>query len=139
MVRIVSTTPRGCSLIRLLKNTMSSDCLRYEGFLRRVSLRHQLLNQSMILLGSKALMDRVNAGLKSKTISRASVINFLESMRKMGVLKGEEKTGKGGYHWIYSPAMNETEFKQHIARTILESLMRDFPAETREALRSVAA
>jgi len=84
-------------------------------------------------------MDRVNAGLKSKTISRASVINFLESMRKMGVLKGEEKTGKGGYHWIYSPAMNETEFKQHIARTILESLMRDFPAETREALRSVAA
>jgi predicted transcriptional regulator len=90
-------------------------------------------------LGSRAVLDRVNAELKPNTISRASVINFLESMREMGALKGVEKTGKGGHHWIYSPAMNESEFKQHIARTILESLMRDFPEETREALRSVAA
>ena len=90
-------------------------------------------------LGSKAVWDQVNAELKPNIISRASVINFLEAMREMGVLKGVEKTGKGGYHWIYSPDMNENEFKQHIARTILESLMRDFPEETREALRSVAA
>jgi hypothetical protein len=58
-------------------------------------------------------------------------------MRKMGVLKGEDKTGKGGHHWIYSPAMNESEFKQHIARTILESLLRDFPEETRAALENL--
>jgi len=90
-------------------------------------------------LGSKAVWDRVNAELKPNTISRASVINFLESMRKISVLKGVEKTGKEGHRWIYSPAMNEAEFKQHIAKTILESLMRDFPEETREALRSVAA
>ena len=90
-------------------------------------------------LGSKAVMDRVNAELKPNTISRASVINFLEAMREMGVLKGVDITGKGGHRWIYSPAMNESEFKQHIARTILESLLRDFPEETREALRSVAA
>ena len=94
---------------------------------------------SPVGLGSKAVWDRVNAELKPNTISRASVINFLEAMKEMGVLKGEERTGKGGYHWIYSPAMNESEFKQHIARTILESLLRDFPEETREALRSVAA
>jgi predicted transcriptional regulator len=85
-------------------------------------------------LGSKAVMDRVNAELKPNTISRASVINFLESMRKMGALKGVEKTGKGGHHWIYSPTMTEAEFKQYIARTILESLMRDFPEETRKAI-----
>ena len=47
-------------------------------------------------LGSKAVMDRVNAELKPNTISRASVINFLESMREIGVLKGDERTGKGG-------------------------------------------
>jgi predicted transcriptional regulator len=82
-------------------------------------------------LGSKAVMDRVNAELKPNTISRASVINFLESMREMGVLKGDERTGKGGHHWIYSPAMNEAEFKQYIAKTIIESLMRDFSEETR--------
>ena len=88
-------------------------------------------------LGSKAVWDRVNAELKPNTISRASVINFLEAMREAGVLKGDEKTGKGGYHWIYSPAMNEAEFKQHIARTILESLLRDFPEETRTALENL--
>jgi predicted transcriptional regulator len=88
-------------------------------------------------LGSKAVWDRVNAELKPNTISRASVINFLESMREAGVLKGVEKTGKGGHRWIYSPAMDESEFKQYIARTILESLMRDFPEETRTALKNL--
>jgi hypothetical protein len=88
-------------------------------------------------LGSKAVWDRVNAELKPNTISRASIINFLESMREAGVLKGEEKTGKGGHHWVYSPAMDESEFKQHIAKTILESLMRDFPEETAEAVKKI--
>ena len=86
-------------------------------------------------LGSRVVWDRVNAELKPNTISQASVINFLESMREAGVLKGVEKTGKDGHRWIYSPAMNESEFKQHIARTILESLMRDFPEETAEAVK----
>jgi hypothetical protein len=71
-------------------------------------------------------MDRVDEGLKGWTISHASVINFLESMRGMGVLKVVERTGKVGHHWVYSPAMDEAEFKQCIVRTILESLMRDF-------------
>jgi predicted transcriptional regulator len=88
-------------------------------------------------LGSKAVMDRVNAELKPNTISRASVINFLESMRKKGVLKGVERTGKGGHRWVYSPSMNEAEFKQFIAKTILVSLMRNFPEETAEAVKKI--
>jgi predicted transcriptional regulator len=88
-------------------------------------------------LGSKAVWDRVNAELKPNTISRASVINFLEAMREAGVLKGVEKTGKGGYHWIYSPAMDEQQYKQYLAKTIIESLMRDFPEETRAALEDL--
>ena len=43
----------------------------------------------------------------------------------------------GGYRWIYSPAMDEAGFKQYIARTILESLMRDFPEETAEAVKKI--
>jgi predicted transcriptional regulator len=78
--------------------------------------------------------DRVNAELKPNTISRASIINFLEAMREAGVFKGVERTGKGGYHWIYSPSMNEAEFKEFIVKTLLESLMRDFPEETRTAI-----
>ena len=88
-------------------------------------------------LGSKAVWDRVNAELKSNTISRASIINFLEAMREAGVLKGVEKTGKGGYHCIYSPDMNENEFKEFIAKTILGSLMRDFQEETTEVLKTI--
>jgi predicted transcriptional regulator len=88
-------------------------------------------------LGSKAVWDRVNAELKPSTISRASVINFLEAMREMGVLKGVERTGKGGHRWIYSPAMSEAQFKQHIAKTILESLLRDFPEETKQVIEKL--
>jgi predicted transcriptional regulator len=82
-------------------------------------------------------MDRVNAKLKPNTISRASIINFLESIREIGVLKGVERTGKGGHHWIYSPAMDEQQYKQYLTKTIIESLMRDFPEETRTTLENL--
>jgi hypothetical protein len=58
-------------------------------------------------------------------------------MREAGVLKGEERTGKGGHHWIYSPAMNENEFKEFIAETILKNLMRNFPEETRQVIEKL--
>jgi len=83
-------------------------------------------------------LEAVNVRLRdNKTISRASIINFLETMREARVLKGLEKTGKGGHHWIYSPAMTEAEFKEFVAKTILGSLMRDFPEETAEAVKKI--
>jgi len=85
-------------------------------------------------LSSKQDWDKTNERLNGGTISRASIINFLEAMREMGVLKGIEITGKGGHRWIYSPAMNEAEFKTFIADTLLRNLLRDFPEETRRAL-----
>ena len=89
-------------------------------------------------LGSRAVWDRVNAELKPATISRASIINFLEDMREAGVLKGVERTGKGGHHGVYSPAMDEAEFKQFIVMTLLESLIRDFPEETKAVVIKVS-
>ena len=87
---------------------------------------------------SREVLEAVNVRLgDKKTISRASIINFLEKMRKTGILKGEERPGRGGHHWIYSPAMSDAEFKQYIARTILENLMRDFPEETAEAVKKI--
>jgi hypothetical protein len=55
-------------------------------------------------------------------------------MREMNVLKGEQKTGKDGYHWIYTPAMEESEFKKFVALTLIRSLLNDFPEEMRKAL-----
>jgi len=83
---------------------------------------------------SRIVYQKVNQMLDRDSISRASVINFLEAMREMGVLSGEEKTGKGGHHWVYKAAMDEAGFKRFIATTLLDRLMRDFPEETKKAL-----
>lgn len=72
-----------------------------------------------------------------KTISRASIINFLNDMVDEGVLDYHEQTGKGGYHRVYKPKLDESEFKKYVAVTVLESLMKDFPHETKEAIKNL--
>ena len=70
----------------------------------------------------------------SKTISRASIIFFLNAMCDEGVLDYREETGKGGYHRVYFPMMNEEEFKRHVAKTLTSKLSEMWPDATREAL-----
>jgi len=69
-----------------------------------------------------------------KAVSRASVIFFLNRMVDQSVLNYRTGTGKGGHHRIYYPLLDEKAYKKHLLKTIVESLMRDFPEETREAL-----
>jgi len=71
-----------------------------------------------------------------KTISRASIINFLNGMVDEGVLNYEEKSGKGGYHRVYLPRLDESGFKKAMAKSVISSLMRDFPEETNEVLKN---
>ena len=56
-----------------------------------------------------------------------------------GILDYHERTGKGGYHRVYKPKLNESEFKQFLAKTVIESLIKDFPVETKEAIKIVAS
>jgi Fe2+ or Zn2+ uptake regulation protein len=49
-------------------------------------------------LNSRAIWMKANEALKPESISRASIINFLNAMREAGVFKGVERTGKGGHH-----------------------------------------
>ena len=87
---------------------------------------------------SRDVWMQVNEDLKGKkTISRASIINFLNSMVDEGVLHYTEITGKGGHRRIYSAKYNEAEFKEYVAKVVLENLLRDFPEETRRALKAV--
>lgn len=72
-----------------------------------------------------------------RTISRASIINFLEAMVDEGVLNYKEETCQGGYRRIYSPKLDESGFKKHIAKTVVQSLMKDFPEETNETLKEL--
>jgi predicted transcriptional regulator len=69
-----------------------------------------------------------------KSISRASVILFLSRMAGQGVLDYRTATGKGGHHRVYYPIMDERGYKKHLLKTVVESMMRDFPEETKEAL-----
>ena len=69
------------------------------------------------------------------TISRSTIIQFLKAMDELGILESREVTGKGGHYPKYTAKMDEKEFQRRIARTIIESLMRDFPWITTEVLK----
>ena len=87
---------------------------------------------------SRDVWMQVNDDLAGKrTISRASIINFLNSMVDEGVLNYMEITGKGGHRRIYSAKYNEAEFKEYVAKVVLKNLLRDFPDETRKVLSEV--
>ncbi len=87
---------------------------------------------------SRDVWMQVNEDLQGKkTISRASIINFLNSMVDEGVLNYTEITGKGGHRRIYSAKYDEAGFKEYVGRSVLENLLRDFPDETRRVIASV--
>jgi len=75
----------------------------------------------------------------SKTpMSRATTINFLNNMVDQGVLSWRDATGKGGHHKIYYLEPDEMGYRKYLARTIIKSLMYDFPEETREVIKKLA-
>jgi len=87
---------------------------------------------------SKVVWQHTNKALEGiRTISRASIINFLNAMVDEGVLNFKEETCKGGTRRIYSPKLDKRGFKKHIAKTVITSLIRDFPEETNETLKEL--
>jgi len=82
----------------------------------------------------RAVNERLEEG---KTISRASVIFFLNRMVDQGVLSWRDATGKGGHHRIYITKLDESGYKKYIVRTLLDSVSRDFPKETEEVIKSL--
>ncbi len=89
-------------------------------------------------VGSKKTWEAVKKTLgPDKSISRASVIFFLNRMVEQGVLDYRSTKGRGGRNRIYYPIMDERGYKKHLLKTVVESLMRDFPEETKEALNEL--
>ena len=72
---------------------------------------------------------------KGKSVSRASIINFLNAMCDEDILDFEEETCKGGMRRKYKKGLDEKGFKKHIASDVLRSLMSDFPEETLAAIK----
>ena len=89
--------------------------------------------------GSGLVWRQVNEQLgEGRSISRASIIFFLNRMVDQGVLEYREETGKGGHHRIYFPGLEEDDYKKYIVKTLLESVMKDWPELTKEALKELA-
>jgi len=88
--------------------------------------------------GSREVWLYINERLgEDKTISRATIINFLKAMDEEGVLESREVGGKGGYRPVYRAKMDENGFVGYVIRTIIDSLMRDFPQKTTEVLKEI--
>ena len=71
---------------------------------------------------------------KGESRSRAAVLFFLDRMVEWGVLGYKMTTGKGGKYRIYIPKLDERGYRKFMLRVVIESMMRDFPEETREVL-----
>lgn len=88
-------------------------------------------------LTSRDVYEAVNESLDGgRSVSRASIINFLNAMCDEGVLDFEEETCKGGMRRRYRKGMDEPAFKKYVASMVLRSLMKDFPEQTLEAIKS---
>ena len=66
-----------------------------------------------------------------KTISRASIIQFLTALKKTEILEYSERTGKGGYQGLYRLKYREKELRKILAKHIIDSLLKNFPKETK--------
>lgn len=81
-------------------------------------------------LTSREICEYVNEVLKTRRVSRASIIKFLNEMCDYDVIKYEVERCKGGARRKYFQKLDEEEFKRYMAKGVFESLMRDFPEQT---------
>jgi len=86
---------------------------------------------------SRDVWVNVNKDLMGKsTISRASIINFMNSMVDEEVVSYTEITGKGGHRRIYSAIYDEAGFKQHMAKKVISKLLETWPEATSKAIEA---
>ncbi|MCW4049480.1 MAG: hypothetical protein NWE89_07050 [Candidatus Bathyarchaeota archaeon] len=85
---------------------------------------------------SKAVWTNVNESLQG-SISRASIINYLNHMVYEELLTYTKATGKGGHHRVYYMKYSETEFKQQLVALVIKKLLTEYPEETRKVIQLV--
>lgn len=74
-------------------------------------------------VGSFGVFEHMNFGLgPGKTISRASVILFLNKQVDLGFMAWKDATGKGGHRRLYYPLVNMTELGLTISRCMAEKM-----------------
>ena len=72
-------------------------------------------------LSSRQVWEQTNMQLPG-SISRASIINFLNASVEKGLLDYVEITGKGGYRRLYSSRLTKPETSTFLTKKVRESL-----------------
>jgi predicted transcriptional regulator len=84
---------------------------------------------------SGAIWKNVNERLGSdESISRTSVIFSMNRLVEQGVLSFRDGTGKGGHHKRYYSLMDEEGYLKYLIKTMVESMMREYPEITLDVL-----
>ena len=81
----------------------------------------ELLWNTEETLSSRKVWEQVNQKLDG-TISRASIINFLNASVENGLLDYTETTGKGGYRRLYTPKLNKEETAKYLSEEVHKAL-----------------
>jgi len=68
------------------------------------------------------------------SISRASIINFMNYMVDEGAVDYTEITGKGGHRRIYSAKYDEEGTKRYLAKKIISKLLETWPEATKDTI-----
>ena len=89
----------------------------------KVILMEWLLGDPTRSVKSREAWEYVNEQMAPKTVSRASVINFLndEGVGE-GYLQYDEVSGKGGYHRVYNAKMDIDGFWRYVSQEVNASL-----------------
>jgi predicted transcriptional regulator len=74
--------------------------------------------------------------IQEKSISRASIIFFLNRLRDQKLVEYTEGTGKGGHHGLYHAHLTREEFEARVMETILESALDALPTVDRGSFGS---
>ena len=72
-------------------------------------------------LSSRQVWEQANEQLPG-TISRASIINFLNASVDNGFLNYVETTGKGGYRRLYSSKLDKSETSTFLSQIVMDCL-----------------
>jgi hypothetical protein len=71
---------------------------------------------------SREVWIAVNLVRGKGSISRASIINSLNRMVVLGILKYSEVTGKGGHRRLYSTLMDERQLRKYVASALKDHI-----------------
>jgi predicted transcriptional regulator len=110
---------------------MKIDC-SYEGLLMFFRDYQVLALESLWSRGesnSREVWAYVNEKING-SISRASIINFLNELVDEGLMDFTTTTGKGGHRRIYSHRFDENSFAQELVNRTISRLVESFPDET---------